>query len=189
VIPRLRVALAALPVVLGCGRSPPPAPTVATPPEAVGGVASYFPLEEGRVYHYVTSEAGLTGMLVARVHRTDATHGELRLSNATKRFVYSPEAVAYDSGVFVLKGPLAVGTSWPGEHGGTTRIATVDAAPTVAAGTYASCVQTVEEGGRPPGGRYLNTYCPGIGLVLLQIQAAGGDARAELKSYGPPVTL
>lgn len=128
-------------------------------------------------------------MLVAKVHRTDATHGELRLSNATKRFVFSSEGVAYDTGAFILRGPVAVGTSWPGEHGGTTRIASIDAAPKVPAGTYASCVQTIEEGGRPPGSKYVTTYCPGVGMVLLEIRVAAGEAKAELKSYGAPVKI
>ncbi len=128
-------------------------------------------------------------MLVAKVHRTDASHGELRLSNATKRFVYSPEGVAYDTGAFILKAPLDVGKTWPGEHGGTTRVAAIDAAPKVQAGSYGSCVQTVEEGGRPPGSKFTTTYCPGVGMVLLEIQAAGAEAKAELKSYGAPVKI
>jgi hypothetical protein len=173
-----------------CGGGQGAAAPVATKPAASGSsVEQFFPLEEGRIYHYVTSEGGETGMLVAKVHRTDPTHGELRLSNATKRFVFSPDSVAYDTGAFILKGPIAVGTSWPGEHGGTTRIATVDAAPKVPSGTYASCVQTVEEGGRPPGAKYVTTYCPGVGMVLLEIQVAGGEAKAELKSYGLPVKI
>jgi hypothetical protein len=59
----------------------------------------------------------------------------------------------------------------------------------VAAGSYAGCVQTTEEGGRPPGSRYVSTYCPGVGMVLLEVTAAGGQAKAELKSYGFPVKI
>ncbi len=169
---------------------PPSAPTAVAKTPGVSNVDQYFPLEEGRIYHYVTSENGETGMLVAKVHRTDAAHGELRLSNATKRFVYTPEGVAYDGGgAFILKAPLDVGATWPGEHGGTTRIVTVDASPKVPAGSYGSCIQTLEEGGRPPGSKYANTYCPGVGMVLLEIGVTGGEARAELKSYGAPVKI
>jgi hypothetical protein len=97
--------------------------------------------------------------------------------------------VAYDTGAVILKAPLDVGASWPGEHGGTTRVASVDVAPKVLAGSYSSCVQTIEEGGRPPGSKYATTYCPGVGMVLLEVQVAGGEAKAELKSYGPPVKI
>ena len=177
-------------VLASCGDGKPPAaPTGPAKALAVSSVEQYFPLEEGRIYHYVTTENGETGMLVAKVHRSDGSHGELRLSNATKRFEYTPEGVAYAGGAFILKGPLDVGATWPGEHGGTTRVAKVDAAPKVPAGSYGSCVQTVEEGGRPPGSKYATTYCPGVGMVLLEIAAAGGEARAELKSYGAPVKI
>ncbi|CAN5911975.1 hypothetical protein BH11MYX4_BH11MYX4_11260 [soil metagenome] len=182
------LALALVLGVVACDAKPPATPLVPKGP-SVSSVDQYFPLEEGRLYHYVTTENGETGMLVARVHRTDPAHGELRLSNATKRFVYTPEGVAYDGGAFILKAPLDVGASWPGEHGGTTRVATTDASPKVQAGSYGSCIQTVEEGGRPQGSKYVTTYCPGVGMVLLEIAVTGGEARAELKSYGMPVKI
>jgi hypothetical protein len=176
-------------VLSSCGEPKSVAVPVSPSGPNVSSVDTYFPLEEGRLYHYVTTENGDTGMLVARVHRTDATHGELRLSNASKRFVYSPAGVAYDGGAFILKGPLDVGATWPGEHGGTTKVTRTDASPKVQAGSYSGCVETVEEGGRPPGSKYVTTYCPGVGMVLLEIAVTGGEARAELKSYGMPVKI
>ncbi len=172
--------------VIACGGGKPasdPSPATSSAPAATG-VERFFPLEEGRIYHYVTKEGSETGMLVAKVRRTDAAHGELRLSNGTKRFILSPDGVSYDTGIFVLKAPIEVGTSWPGEHGGTTKIAAIDASATVPAGTYSGCVKTVEEGRQ--GARYTTTYCPGIGMVLLEVTAQGAEARAELKSYGFP---
>lgn len=148
---------------------------------------AFFPLEDGRIYAYETREGADTGLLVAKVRRADATHGELRLSNATKRFVYERDGVRYEGGSYILKTPLSVGTSWPGEHGGTTTIESVDAAVTVPAGKYTSCVRTVEKGGRPPGSIYTNTYCPTVGMVLLEVSAMGNEASAALKSYGFPV--
>jgi hypothetical protein len=177
-------------VTVGCGGGK-SADTPASAGKGASGssVEAYFPLEEGRLYAYETNDNGDKGMLVATVHRTDALHGELRLSNGSKRFVFGPDSVAYDTGAVILKAPLAVGATWPGEHGGTTRIATLDAAPKVIAGSYTSCVQTIEEGGRLPGAKFTTTYCPGVGMVLLEVEAAGSQARAELKSYGPPVKI
>lgn len=172
-----------------CGGTPPPVSSTPSTPAKPGSVEPFFPLEEGKIYSYVTNEGGETGILTARVHRTDASHGELRLSNSTKRFVISPDAIAYDDGRFILKAPLDVGATWPGEHGGTTRVTSTDAAVKVPAGSYSGCLQTLEEGGRPPGSRYTTTYCPGIGMVLLEVAAAGGEAKAELKSYGAPVQI
>ncbi|MCA9586838.1 MAG: hypothetical protein KC657_15895 [Myxococcales bacterium] len=190
----MKLVAAALPALLAtfvaCGPEAPPPKKPEAPAVASGSdVERYFPLEQGKLYHYVTREGADEGMLVAKVHRTDAKHGELRLSNSTKRFVYASDGVTYDTGIYVLRAPVAVGTSWPGEHGGTTRIAAVDVSVTVPAGTYASCVQTVEEGGRVPGARYQQTYCPGVGMVLLEATAPGAEARAELKRYGLPVKI
>lgn len=181
--------LAFVMVLAACGDPKPVAAPLAPKGPSASSADTYFPLEEGRLYHYVTTENGDTGMLVARVHRTDATHGELRLSDASKRFVYSPEGVAYDGGAFILKAPLDVGATWPGEHGGTTKVTRTDATPKVQAGAYAGCVETVEEGGRPQGSRYVTTYCPGVGMVLLEVVVKGGEAKAELKSYGMPVKI
>lgn len=186
-----RSALLLTSIVLGaCGReAPAKAPGAPTPAASGSALERYFPLEEGKIYHYVTKEGPDTGMLVAKVRRVDATRGELRLSNATKRFVFTPDGVAYEGGAFILKGPMEVGTSWPGEHGGTTKITATEASVDVPAGSYASCVQTVEEGGRPPGARYETTYCPGVGMVLLVVRAGDSEARAELKSYAMPVKI
>ncbi|MDB4945166.1 MAG: hypothetical protein JWP97_4700 [Labilithrix sp.] len=184
------LGIALLVVTSACGDAPPAAAPNAAKGKPTSSVETYFPLEEGRLYHYVTTENGDTGMLVARVHRADAQHGELRLSNTSKRFVLGPEGVAYDSGgAFILKAPLEVGATWPGEHGGTTRVSSVDKSPKVPAGSYSGCVETTEEGGRPPGSRYVTTYCPGVGMVLLEVVVQGGEARAELKSYGAPVKI
>jgi hypothetical protein len=163
----------------------------AAPPAASSGTSAerYFPLEDGKIYAYVTREGTDTGMLVGKVRRADATHGELRLSNATKHFVYLPDGVAYDGGATILKAPFEAGTRWTGEHGGTTTITSIDTSVEVPAGRYAGCLRTVEEGGRPTGSRYESTYCPGIGMVLLVITASGSEARAELKSYGMPLKI
>lgn len=183
-LPLATLALAA------CGGSAEAVPSgPAAPATPAGQIERYFPIEDGKIYHYETREGSSTGMLVAKVKRIDATHGELRMSNSTTRVTLEPGGVMRDGGVYLLKQPLEVGTSWPGEHGGTTKIAAVDVEVDVPAGHYASCVRTVEDGGRVPGSRYESTYCPGIGLVLLVATAQGAEARAELKSYGMPVKI
>ncbi|OJY15655.1 MAG: hypothetical protein BGO98_23550 [Myxococcales bacterium 68-20] len=182
--------LASLLLTSACGGESTAPPSSPKPPLSSGAsLEPYFPLDDGKLYHYVTKEGDDSGMLVAKASRKDATHGELRLSNGTKRFVYLPDGVAYDGGAYILKAPVEVGTSWLGEHGGTTRIAATDVAVSVPAGSYAACVRTVEEGGRSPGARYETTYCPGVGMVLLVVAAGGHEARAELKSYGQPVKI
>jgi hypothetical protein len=152
-------------------------------------VLRYFPLEDGRIYHYLTKDGDEQGMLVAKVRRSSDTTGELQLSNATKRFTLLPDGVTFTGGPYVLKTPFDVGTSWKGEHGGTTKIEKTDAAVQVPAGSYAGCLLTVEQGGRPQDVVYETTYCPGVGMVLLVVRGPMGQARAELKSYGYPVKI
>ena len=154
---------------------------------AASAADTYFPLVAGRIYHYVTDENGEPGMMVATVERTDATHGALHIGSNVKRFSLDAKGIAYDGGAYVLRVPLVVGTSWSGEHGGTTTIVANDAPVSVPAGTYGSCLETVED--VVPNAHYRNTYCPGVGLVLLEVTSPRGHARVELKRYGEPVTL
>ena len=173
-----------------CGRAdagPSGSRSTAAPPKTQAEL--YFPLEDGKIYNYATLDGGETGMLVARVHRTGKTSGELRLSNATKRFTLTDDGVSYEGGAFLLRAPLAIGSSWSGEHGGTTKITEVDASVDVPAGRFTGCLRTVEVGGRPTGARYESTYCPGVGMVRLVVSAPGTEARAELRSYGMPVKI
>lgn len=186
--PSVGAVLAVSVASLACGKqpAPPQAPALAPAP---GAIAGYFPLEEGTTFSYATLEGGVTGMLVSRAHRVDESHAELRLSNATRRFVYRADGVAYDGGAYILKAPLTPGASWPGEHGGTTRITSTSKTLTVPAGTFTACVETTEEGGRVAGATYVSAYCPGVGLVLLDVKSEGASARAELRSHGPAIVI
>lgn len=177
-------------VLLACGEAAPSARAPAAKATSRSTFEQLFPLEDGNIYAYDTKDGDETGMLVAKAKRTDATHGELRLSNKTNRFVYAADGVTYDTGTYILKGPIEVGTSWPGEHGGIVKIGAVDLAAKVTAGSYSGCVRTDEEGGAlPPGKRYETTYCPGVGMVHLLVKAPVGQATADLKSYGKPVVI
>ncbi|WP_438040449.1 hypothetical protein [Sorangium sp. So ce128] len=192
--------LAALALALiACGGAPGPGRPAAwdAAPDGQRGAASgtraerYFPLVDGHIYHYATmSEGGEQGLLVARVHRADARRGELRFPSGVKRFEFTGEGVIRgDTGVFVLKEPIAPGTTWTGEHGGRARITAVDVAIEVPAGRFTGCVQTVEErlGDRPA--RYVSTFCPDVGVVVIEAAGGASHERAELKSYAPPVDM
>jgi hypothetical protein len=89
----------------------------------------------------------------------------------------------------VLKLPLAVGTSWRGEHGGQSRILNVAASVDTPAGHYEGCVQTLEErlGDQPT--RYATTFCPEVGVVQVEVATGANYERAALKSYAPPMRM
>lgn len=199
-----QIALAALTLPsMACGAAPTAGPADASLPAANpeahatapsgSALERFFPLVDGMLYQYVTeNDQGDRGVLVARVARTEATRGELRLPSAVKRFRFANDGVILESAagpVYLLKEPVTVGASFRGEHGGQTRIASASASVSVPAGHFDGCLQTIEEraGDRPL--RYTSTYCAGTGLVLLEATSSGSFERASLRSYGAPVQM
>ena len=157
-------------VTAGCSGSTGPASTPWTaPPSGMQGVKSgsdverFFPLVDGQIYQYATTnELNDEGLLVARVFRSDPSHGELRYpSGRVKSFEFGPEGVKLvPSGAFVLKAPLQPSTTWRGENGGKTTIVAVNVPADVKAGHYEQCLQTLEERGGDQPIRLGTTFCP-----------------------------
>ena len=155
----------------------------------------FFPLVDGMVYTYATlNEVGEKGLLIARVHRIDGLRGELRFpGTGAKSFEILPDGVTLKNRAgetsYVLTLPLAVGTTWRGEHGGQSRILNAEAMLDTPAGHYDGCVQTMEErlGDRPT--RYSTTFCPGVGVVQIEVATGANFERAVLQSYAPPMRM
>jgi hypothetical protein len=168
-----------------------------TPPTGESGVSSetnferYFPLVDGNLFQYATENAlRERGILIARVHRTDATHGELVYPTGKKRFSYSREGVRIEpAGNFLIAGPLVAGASFRGQNGGRAVIEAVAVVMDVRAGSYQGCVRVVETRGGDSPARYTTTFCPDVGVVAIEAQAGPRFERAELVSSGPPVNL
>jgi hypothetical protein len=168
-----------------------------TPNNAVTGATSglpierYFPITQDYLWTYdSTSDVGERSSFIVRGRRTQAAEGELQTPGGTKRFVYTPEGIGLvDRQAYVLKQPLVVGTTWRGEHGGISRIETVGATITIAAGTFTDCIVTIEERGGDVRATYSTTFCPDVGIVLLDVEGGMQHERAELRTHGPPVFL
>jgi hypothetical protein len=155
-------------------------------------VERFFPLVDGQIYQYATSnELNDRGLLIARVFRSDPGHGELRYpSGKVKRFEYGPDGVKLmPSGAYILKAPLDPSATWRGENGGQTSVLSMNATVEVPAGTFTGCVQTMEErrGDRPV--RFATTFCPDVGIVLLEAASGANLERAELKSYAAALEM
>jgi hypothetical protein len=197
---RATSSLAALSLVaFACGptAAPPQNPSFGDPGDGVVDVSSgtalerYFPIVHGNLWHYDTaSDEGERGRLLVRARRTSATEGELVTPGGTRRIAYTTEGVGLlGLSVYVLKAPLAAGTSWTGEHRGRARIEAANVSVTVPAGRFDGCVVTVEERGGDVPVRYTTTFCPDVGIVVLDVETGRAHERAELRSYGPPVNL
>ncbi|MEP7120810.1 MAG: hypothetical protein ABJE95_07875 [Byssovorax sp.] len=200
---RALLVIASLAALTACsaatnGPTDPPAwlaPTDGAKKDLTSGTAleRYFPIVDGKIYHYVTeNEMGEAGLLIARASRTGERAGQLHFPTGSKRFEYAPDGITVTvdgASVYVLKQPLAVGTTWRGEHGGATRILSIAAAVDVPLGHFDGCVQTLEERGGDRPVRYATTFCPGVGVVLLEASSGVSLERASLKSYDSPIEV
>ena len=153
----------------------------------------FFPLVDGMIYHYLTeNEMGEPGLLIARAGRTSDRGGQLLFPTGSKRFEYARDGITVTvdgTAAYVLKQPLTVGATWRGEHGGTTRVLSTTAIVDVPQGHYDSCVQTLEERGGDRPVKYATTFCPGVGVVLLEAASGASLERASLKSYAAPIEV
>jgi hypothetical protein len=182
--------------VTACASGASPAPSATVPlGSATSGTAleRFFPLVDGHVYQYETEAAdGGRGQLTARVRRPEARQGTLSMPGNARTFVYRDDGVLLGGAgaeTFVLKVPIQPGNSWRGEHGGTVEIVAVDAAVDVPAGHYTGCIRTVEQRGGDLPLRVETTFCPEVGIVLLEATNGADLERAALRSYGPEVDL
>jgi len=158
----------------------------------------YFPSVDGTVFQYETvsysdaPKAG-NGLLMASAHRTSSTRGELRLPGATRSIEYVPDGVVTTGPTgerwYLLQTPLTVGRSWNGPRGAPVTVLDVDVAETVPAGTFQGCVRTAELHTGDDPKKIVTTYCPDVGIVILEEQSAAGMERASLKHFGPPVDI
>jgi len=192
------IATVGLLLLAGC-----PAPPPAAGPAAGGansGLSSrtplerLFPLRDQYIYQYDTSsDEGAGASMLVHVRRDAEMAGALQLPGGVKRFAYGSDGVrlvkAGAAPSYVLKQPLRRGASWRGEHGGRVEVTEIDAAVQVPAGRFAHCVRTVERRGGDQPLQVATTFCPDVGIVLLEAASGAELERAVLRSYGPPVEI
>jgi hypothetical protein len=131
---------------------------------------AFFPLLDGNLYHYRVELLGdrvePAGMLVMKVHRQDALRGTLKKPGADQAFEYTAGGVAT-----------------------VTKFSELGISVNAASGTYAGCHRTREEVRGDVSRTVVTTLCPGVGIVQLRVDAAGGSEQAELVYYGPPIDI
>src|SRR3954469_4366200 len=92
-------------------------------------VSRFFPLVEGPIWAYdAGSDEDPTkkGMFVTRVRRLAGARFALVSGNGEHTLEARADGIVQtESGTYVLKAPLAVGASWPGEHG-VVRVSALD---------------------------------------------------------------
>lgn len=167
-------------LLASCGAAPPAAPES----QAAGPTSElsrYLPLEHDTVLAFDTNieESGETGVLMLRVARKSGNLVELGVGGRVQRLELMPGAIRNLDGGFLLKAPLTVGATWPG-MAGTVRVTATDKKVEVPAGRFEGCVETVEEKTLPGGFKRITTdFCPGVGIVVLDVEAAAGAEQAR----------
>jgi hypothetical protein len=156
---------------------------------ALSPLESFFPLENGKVYAYVAKGAEGSLLTVLRVERKNPERGSLKSSNAERIFTFGKDSIERVGGGTLLKMPLQTGTNFKGEHGGITVIEDTDVSLDVPAGHFANCLRTVEQASASYPGITKVTFCPGVGIVKLEVQGSSATELMELQSYGDPVKI
>lgn len=156
----------------------------------------WFPLKDGTLYHYQTEVLGDTvakGLLVAKVHRSTASTGELRKPAGTQKFEFTPLGIATTTKTgapaYLLKLPLDPNAQWLGPHGGVTKLKQQQVNVTLGFGSFSGCIRTEELRGGDAPLRIVTTLCPDVGIASLEVTQGAGVERAELVYFGPPIDI
>lgn len=176
----------------GCGGEGHPAKNAhATSVTADFGVESYLPLLDSSVLAFETEQEGTAerGLLVMQVRRPRPNLAEVKIGQKVHRLDLVKDGVRVAEGGYVLKAPIEVGATFTGQYG-SVKITHVNKQVTVPAGRFEGCVETEETTGTS---RTTTSYCPTIGITLLEVESLSVDAPgreiARLKSHGPLMEL
>jgi hypothetical protein len=185
--------------VIGCGGEPAPKPPA---PIGAGSMRHesmrWLPPNDDWVFAYTTTNVidGNKGMLVLRLQRRGDDRADLIGPRHTEHLHYRQDGIFRESsGTFLLRTPAVEGVSWPGGPNATLKVAKAGVTVTVEAGTFSRCVEVADERTAPIKGVITTTFCPDVGMVLIETKGAGpgGDPpiheRVELKSHGKAVDI
>jgi hypothetical protein len=188
--------LSAWTALVACS-SPPAAqaPAQAADTDAKPELERYLPLEDGTVFSYDTQseQRNAHGLLIVQVSRPRTGRVDLRMGSRTERLQFVPDGIAYVEGGYLLKVPLAKGSSWRSRTG-MVHIESTDETASVPAGKFEGCLRTVEEVKDAGLTRTVSSvYCPHVGLVMVDVNGMTPDGpdreTAVLRSFGPRVDL
>jgi len=191
------VALLACAAVGGCTATTADAtPSPAMPREPARApltdLEQLLPLMSGLAYTYSVEAEDAADDWLAQAVPEPGSRASLRLPGGTRHFEFVADGVRLllpEGPVYVLKLPLAVGNRWRGARGSTVEIVGVEESVDVPAGHFGRCLRTLEVRGGDMPLRVATSYCPNVGIVLLDAASGQQVERGMLRSFGPPVDL
>jgi len=131
-------------------------------------LSEFFPLHAGNAWSYdVDTGEPSTTLGVTRVEAFDGHLAEVRTGRAMVRYELLAEGIRVPpEDVWLLRGPLEEGASWPARGGRTARIVSIDTRIETLAGKFERCIEVSETGGKLELEIRI-VYCPGVGPVAL----------------------
>lgn len=153
--------------------------------------AELYPLGEGHVWSYdVETGVGPNALAISRVINQAGNTYEVRNDGGEGMTYEVREDGIFKpaTGTYLLRAPFDVGETWDAGGGRTARIAAVDLDVDVPAGRFDRCVR-VEETGGGDGREIATTYCPGVGVTMLeagmttQLSGMRASVHAKLRAY------
>ena len=153
----------------------------------------YFPLIDGHIYHYSSrGHDGREGFMVSTVKR-DGNTATLTTGSTVQRLTIRPDGIYNEVGYYLLKLPIRLGAQWIGQSG-TVEIVRHNQSVITEAGTFSNCIVTRETiQGTVELRTADTTFCPGVGLVRLDVEAKGAASSSSesvtLKYYGAPIDV
>lgn len=184
-------------LLIGCAEAK---PAVATSPVGQGAMRfesmRFLPPTRETVFAYKTEDlvTGARGVMMLRLLPRGEAAAELVSPSKTEPLQYSAEGIfRVRSGTFLLRTPIVEGTRWPGGPNASMHISRADVRASVEAGSFEHCAEVTDERQGPVQGTIVTTFCPDVGMVLIETRGAGAEQdiheRVELKSYGEPVDI
>lgn len=159
-------SLAALALLMGCGGATPNVQS----PELDRSVGNYFPLAEGNAWAYdVTDGDRERGFMPVTVRAASAGHFEVLMAGTEVTYRRRDDGLFDErNGVYVLREPLEVGTTWEARGQRQAEIVDIEAQVETPAGIFEHCVHVAERGAGDT--RVDNYFCPGIGIARVLIE-------------------
>lgn len=149
---------------------------------------SLYPLRQGAAWSYdVDAGDGDKVLATSRVLQVSGELAEVQSGQAVLRYALAKDGIRRaDSGAYLLRAPIALGSRWPAALGTQAEVTAVDQHIETPAGAFEACV-VVTENSSESGRQVVTTYCPGVGPVRVdsQMEVRGQLLRvlATLRGY------
>ncbi len=177
--------LGMLAVISGCACR---APETQEPSGSPRDPRRYFPLEAGSVYSYTVSDgSALPTLATLRVLESDPRAGTARIQRnqqPPEALVVTAEGIRLgDADAWLLRAPLEVDATFPGQGGRIARVVAVDDSVRTGLGEHHGCVRISE---RDVAHAIVaeTTYCPGVGpaLVVSRMRSTLAEVTLEVRA-------